>query len=629
MEITGTNRPEGAGGKTLLAFGTTDPEETDSQTQKTGTETVGGARSGTRNASPGPSYKRPYQDDVEDISDPDEDEETYQTKKKGKEPMTKKSRTLSTLPSGRDRSTTLRSDDEWNREQDRQMQELLNKDEDVHPQGGRAPANIAARMSRSKTRGTEDDPVTIDFGGADDDDDGDNDEEEGVRFESPSALGPGNGGSIFHQIGATSDPAAVVAAVMQIRNPVERNIILEYLSASTSMLKAGMAAGRLMGDPSAPPAPKTASQKPAVIDSPVGDNKNKENIFLSKKKSYVDPRVIAMLRNGYHVPLSAFLKSEIERINDGKVKSSKVDSRNNLTMYILDLSGCPNERTLDPDQWRDAWSNLLKIMDRVVRPREAERWLTHFEYLYDLEWFRDEFQAVLEFDVDLRKSWFLEDPNNKSPFVVGDGDYLRELGEVRLRCLRKHMDARPRTPPPRYAHQSRSPARPSYQTRPERFDDRRGAADHGGRMREREMPFRGGRPAGSSGGLCLICGESGHRAKECSQTTMVGGGRPFATYSGNRLVAIQGRGHLCAAWNAGGLDPCKSRACPNTHQCHRCSFCGSANHRAANRYPDLPHNLRYGFPIGNLAPLSRTQINANYPAAADHMDFILEYVDEQ
>lgn len=45
--------------------------------------------------------------------------------------------------------------------------------------------------------------------------------------------------------------------------------------------------------------------------------------------------------------------------------------------------------------------------------------------------------------------------------------------------------------------------------------------------------------------------------------------------------------------------------------------------------PDLTHWMRFGFPLGNLAPILATSTPPNYPAAVQHMAFIREYVDEQ
>lgn len=47
------------------------------------------------------------------------------------------------------------------------------------------------------------------------------------------------------------------------------------------------------------------------------------------------------------------------------------------------------------------------------------------------------------------------------------------------------------------------------------------------------------------------------------------------------------------------------------------------------KYPDLPHNLHFGFPIGDMAHLDSTCIFPNHATSTEHLDFIQGYVDEQ
>ncbi|GBE80622.1 hypothetical protein SCP_0303370 [Sparassis crispa] len=46
-------------------------------------------------------------------------------------------------------------------------------------------------------------------------------------------------------------------------------------------------------------------------------------------------------------------------------------------------------------------------------------------------------------------------------------------------------------------------------------------------------------------------------------------------------------------------------------------------------YPFLPRKLRYGFPIGDFAPLLRTFAPPNHSSSAEHIDFIHQYISEQ
>ena len=49
----------------------------------------------------------------------------------------------------------------------------------------------------------------------------------------------------------------------------------------------------------------------------------------------------------------------------------------------------------------------------------------------------------------------------------------------------------------------------------------------------------------------------------------------------------------------------------------------------SSRYPDLPHKLRHGFPLGNLEPLTETYAPSNHVSVNDHVDDILQYFNSE
>ncbi len=48
-----------------------------------------------------------------------------------------------------------------------------------------------------------------------------------------------------------------------------------------------------------------------------------------------------------------------------------------------------------------------------------------------------------------------------------------------------------------------------------------------------------------------------------------------------------------------------------------------------SKHPNLTHNMRYGFEIGDMAPVLETFTPPNHPPATEHMDFITDYISEQ
>ena len=300
----------------------------------------------------------------------------------------------------------------------------------------------------------------------------------------------------------------------------------------------------------------------------------------------VDARLIGMGRSGFHIPLSACTSANLANINNGsRAKALKQSTRDGQTVHILDLNIFGEEASLDLLDWREAWGNLLRFLPEICGTREVQRFHDHFDFLCRLDWFRDEFAAVLDFDIHTRRTWFLAPANRKPFFTVGSSSYVAKLNEFRLRNLNARIasHARPTGAPtgaPRfhpYANAGRGAVAPPGG---QHNTGARGAPGYP--QRGAPQPFPEGRSGDAAGGICLICAESGHRARDCGRTTMRSGRPAYATFAGGKLVASYGRRAICAAWNVGGAHPCKSSRCPKTPGCHSCSFCGAADHNAAS-----------------------------------------------
>ena len=54
-----------------------------------------------------------------------------------------------------------------------------------------------------------------------------------------------------------------------------------------------------------------------------------------------------------------------------------------------------------------------------------------------------------------------------------------------------------------------------------------------------------------------------------------------------------------------------------------------AKHDLTKHYPLLCHNLRHGFPVGNMPRLDRTVIIPNHPSVNDNLDVVYEYLDTE
>ena len=321
-------------------------------------------------------------------------------------------------------------------------------------------------------------------------------------------------------------------------------------------------------------------EKGALASAPVTDAADGVDMYGPEADLLsVDARLIGMGRNGFHIPLPACTSANLASINNGsRAKALKQATRDGQTAHILDLNIFGDESALDLLDWREAWGNLLRFLPEICGAREVLRFSDHFDFLCRLDWFRDEFSAVLDFDIHTRRTWFLAPANKKPFFTVGSASYVAKLNEFRLKNLNARLGAHARTTGAARFHPYANPGRAPASLP---------GGPHGGSARTapsnpQRHPFPEGRSGDAAGGICLICAESGHRARECGRTTMRTGRPAYATFAGGKLVASYGRRPICAAWNVGGAHPCKSSRCPKTPGCHACSFCGAADHNAAS-----------------------------------------------
>ncbi|KAI1786316.1 hypothetical protein LXA43DRAFT_1111191 [Ganoderma leucocontextum] len=310
-----------------------------------------------------------------------------------------------------------------------------------------------------------------------------------------------------------------------------------------------------------------AKQSPTVMTV---DHDMDDMFTFADKNTASDPRIVGLLKAGFYWPLTGLTSAALRSLNDGsKVKMIKTHMRHTelpsgSAQHILDASVFAPERSMSVEDWREGWQNLIRLLPRVGNADVQAMFSSHHEFLTSLDYFRVDFDAILEFDIWLRHAWFTADPERKPAFHAGSTKYLGKLNEFRLSALRARIPALPSAAP--------SPSR--YHPYPR---DARG-----GTQRERAQPFRGGRGSAPVGPLCLICAGSGHMAKTCGRTTLSNGKPVFSAWAENKLVEVRSRRQICASWNVGGILPCKSKRCPGSDESHICSFCGSPGHTGAD-----------------------------------------------
>ena len=81
----------------------------------------------------------------------------------------------------------------------------------------------------------------------------------------------------------------------------------------------------------------------------------------------------------------------------------KTHSRHSATStgshHILDAGVFPPELSMSIEDWREAWQNLLRLLSRLGDEEVQAMFHAHYEHLTRLSYFRDDFDAVLGFDI--------------------------------------------------------------------------------------------------------------------------------------------------------------------------------------------------------------------------------------
>lgn len=289
-----------------------------------------------------------------------------------------------------------------------------------------------------------------------------------------------------------------------------------------------------------------------------------------------DPKLHAVLELGFHLPLTLCTTDALEAVSRGtkQLVMATHHDRDRQKKSVVDVRQWPPEEEMTSEEWRDAWPNLLEILNEVCEEGVYERFRQHHEFLNRQANFKTRFPGILKFDIALRRAYFV---NAKcQPFTVGSGRYCQELTQAcsdqAVERVMRLQERQTETPSVRYHPYPRGAG-----GSPQRGNTR---GESGGKAK----PFQGGRSSGSAGLLCLVCGTSGHKASDCTRTRTLGGRTTFAVWANGRLRAEAGGGDLCVRWNLRGAGGCQSTRCASSASGgHVCSLCGSPDHYAVSK----------------------------------------------
>ena len=130
-------------------------------------------------------------------------------------------------------------------------------------------------------------------------------------------------------------------------------------------------------------AEKERERTSGVVSAPVKDAADSVDMYgPSAHLLNVDNRLIVMGRNGWHIPLTACTTPVLNGINDGsRAKGVKQGSRSGVSLHVLDLTIYGDERSMDLEDWREAWQNFLAFLPGICEAFETSRFRQHYEFL--------------------------------------------------------------------------------------------------------------------------------------------------------------------------------------------------------------------------------------------------------
>ncbi|KAI0083010.1 hypothetical protein BDY19DRAFT_121483 [Irpex rosettiformis] len=234
------------------------------------------------------------------------------------------------------------------------------------------------------------------------------------------------------------------------------------------------------------------------------------NAFLMKKKKAPEP-ILALLRACCHLPLTVCTNEALKEVRTNtKNKYVKLHNSKSKKRSLIDVGQWGDEKSIDVEEWHEAWANYLEIMESLDKKGEiAALFRGHYDHIRKKDEVKSTFEAVLEFDIEVRQTFFT---GERVRFVVGSAEY-----EYRFQSICNAVTQRivaswsrqggsgMRRSREGYQPYNKADRRSQYKSDYNNYDRREGSSN---------KPFREGRQS-SAGLLCLKCGQgapNGHHA---------------------------------------------------------------------------------------------------------------------
>ncbi|TFK78994.1 hypothetical protein K466DRAFT_606491, partial [Polyporus arcularius HHB13444] len=192
--------------------------------------------------------------------------------------------------------------------------------------------------------------------------------EEEPRRENGGGAGPEGGEENTHTVNPPPPPPPTITAE-QLLGMITAAAGMEAPQADRMIGILEAVVGRMGGS-----VDKARASAPLIGDAP-GRRMFEEDDVVA------DPRLGLTLVHGHHLPLTLCTPRALEEVAERtrKLEMSTWTDRDDKKKTVVDVNKWPDEKTLTPNEWKDAWPQFIRIMEGHVQPAVIRKFLAHYD----------------------------------------------------------------------------------------------------------------------------------------------------------------------------------------------------------------------------------------------------------
>ncbi|KAF9456232.1 hypothetical protein BDZ94DRAFT_1178185 [Collybia nuda] len=143
------------------------------------------------------------------------------------------------------------------------------------------------------------------------------------------------------------------------------------------------------------------------------------------------PFIIQLAQNAIHIPLVLFTSKLTNKLHkeSTSIKQNTVYNSLGTKCHVMDLSQFPEESTMDIADWHEAWNCYRVFLESSCDHTLYTRWNDHYQFLAKQDDFRNNFPAILKFDIEERTRYSLD------PREFNRESYLCHFKSVKIEVM--------------------------------------------------------------------------------------------------------------------------------------------------------------------------------------------------